>query len=155
MKDDNTGKKVSMQGEEEISDRLLDELSSCVAPIVRESLSEVRAQAQEGSADCELAREEEASRGRNLSSQQAKLLSELRVGVGVEVGTLEISAEELIDLYSGQSFEFEFDPDAPVKLRVGEELVAEAKFVLDGDKLALEVSSVFCDGDSKKSQPKD
>ncbi len=77
-----------------------------------------------------------------LTANQAKFLSEIEVNLGVEIGELELSAEDLIDLYSGQIFEFSFEPTNIVRLRVGEEQVATAKFVRQGENLALEIISV-------------
>ena len=78
----------------------------------------------------------------SLSIQQERFLSEVQVNLGVEVGKLCISAAQLIDLVPGQVFEFEFDPLAPVLLSLGEEEIGEARFVLQGEKLALEVMSL-------------
>lgn len=77
----------------------------------------------------------------SLSLEQAKFLSEVPVTLGVEIGNLLLSAEQLIDLLPGQVFEFQFDPHLPVRLLLGEEHVGSARFVMHGEQLALEVVS--------------
>jgi hypothetical protein len=77
-----------------------------------------------------------------LSRQQANVLADIPVTLGVKVGTLNITAGELIDLFPGQTFEFEFDPLATLKLCLGDEEVAEARFILQGTELALEITRI-------------
>ena len=86
-----------------------------------------------------------------LSMQQAKLLSEVQFSVGVEIGELSMSAEELIDLLPGHVFEFAFDPLEPVVLSVGEEEVAKARFVTRDGSLALEIISVGMGRENEKN----
>ncbi len=90
----------------------------------------------------ESAREIKRESGSLLTLQQAKFLSEIQVGLDVEIGKLSIPADKLIDLLPGQTFEFEFDPLLEVSLSLGGEKIAKAKFMLDGETLYLEVSSV-------------
>ena len=77
----------------------------------------------------------------SLSLQQAKFLSEVQVPLGVEIGKLSITADKLIDLLPGQVFEFEFDALQPVALFLSGEKIGEARFVLEGEKLALEITT--------------
>ena len=76
-----------------------------------------------------------------LSKRQLRCLSEIQVQLEVDIGRLQMSAEELIDLVPGKIFEFHFDPNEAVLLRVGEECIASAKFVVRDDVLALEILS--------------
>lgn len=79
---------------------------------------------------------------KSLSLPQAKRLAEITVPVEVEVGKLELSLEDLIDLFPGETFEFAFDPLAPLSLCMRGSEIAKAKFVLLEGKLALEIIAV-------------
>jgi flagellar motor switch protein FliM len=74
-----------------------------------------------------------------LSNSQARLLSEVHVNVEVQLGEIELSVSQLIDLLPGQRFNFEFDSLRPLKLKISEEEIGEAVFVKHGDQLALEI----------------
>jgi len=79
----------------------------------------------------------------SLSSVQAKLLSEIQVNVGVEVGTLCLNVEDLIDILPGKTFQFSFDEQKLLTLKLGEEEIAKARFVQEKGSLALEIISVM------------
>lgn len=91
--------------------------------------------------------QENTTKYKSLSFTQAKLLSQLTVPVEVEIGELELSVEDIIDLFPGEAFEFAFDPLSPLSLRIGGSEIAKAKFVLVESRLALEIISVKETGD--------
>lgn len=84
---------------------------------------------------------EEANK-KKLSAQGTVPVSEIGIGIQVEIGSLELSVQDLIDLSSGQTFEYEFDPMRPVTLCVGEEKIAQARFVQEDDRLLLQIVDV-------------
>lgn len=77
--------------------------------------------------------------GIELSTGQLRLLSDIQLEVALEVGQIILSAEQLLDLHQGQVFEVELDEKLPVTLRIGGEMIAEARFVLSDEQLALEI----------------
>lgn len=77
-----------------------------------------------------------------LSREQGDLLRSIEVEVHVEVGSVLMSAEQLIDLLPGHLFEFRFEADTPVVLRVGEEIIGTARFVAIEGGLGLEILEV-------------
>lgn len=76
-----------------------------------------------------------------LSLHQARFLAELQVEVGVEIGELRLSAEQLLDLQEGQVFELLCAADRPVVLRMGGETIAQGRLVLHEERLCVEISS--------------
>ncbi len=88
-----------------------------------------------------------------ISLTQVHALREMKLNVIVEMGTLQLSAEDLLDLVPGRVFEFEFDPARPVTLTVGTEAIGTAKLILHEGKLALEMLSVrSLDAEEQNSQ---
>lgn len=74
-----------------------------------------------------------------LSHRQVQLLSDLYVPLDVELANISIAADKLIDLAPGDILRCAFDPNEPVRLCVAGEVIAKAKFVKDGESLALEI----------------
>ena len=79
---------------------------------------------------------------KTLNHQQSKVLSDIQVPVHVDIGTITIQANELIDLIPGNSFEFNFDPKQEVDLRVGSESIGRARFVEKDGALGIEVTKI-------------
>ena len=88
-----------------------------------------------------------------LSQHQLRLLSELQVEISVEIGTLELSLEEVIDITRGKIFAFRYDETRPLALKIGEECIAFAQFVKDGEQLALQIISTDEEKVSELSAP--
>ena len=74
--------------------------------------------------------------------KHTRFLSEVRVPISVEVGTLSLSAEEVVNLTPGQAFDLIPDARRRLKLRVGEEVFAEAVLIADGEEYLLEIVSL-------------
>lgn len=79
-----------------------------------------------------------------ISSAQAQMLANLKVQISLEVGTLEMSVDELIDLLPGQIFQYALPSEQVVSLKLGGTKVAEAKLVCQDEKLGLKIINV-CD----------
>lgn len=86
--------------------------------------------------------EQEAEERRGEGSRVGRSFSELPVEVRVEIGSLALCINDLVDLSEGQIFEYEFDPEQKAKLIVGGETIAETLFVYEGEQLYLQVVSV-------------
>lgn len=78
-----------------------------------------------------------------LTQGQAKLLSEASVDLSVEIGSISMSIEDLIDLMPGELFEFRLEKGKLVTLKLGTKTIAEAKFVKKDGNFALEIISVL------------
>jgi flagellar motor switch/type III secretory pathway protein FliN len=74
-----------------------------------------------------------------ITASQAKLLNDIQIPVCVEIGELILTGAQLVDLLEGQTFEFMFDAHRPLALKVGSETIAFAIFVMDGERLELEI----------------
>jgi len=77
-----------------------------------------------------------------LSERQSKLLADVSVQVGVEIGVISLSAEQLLDMLPGQVLQVNIPSDIHLRLRIGADYFATAKFVRNGDKLALEIIEI-------------
>jgi len=64
------------------------------------------------------------------------------IEVGVEIGELQLTIDDLADLAPGTVFTYEFDPERPVSLLIGDERLAQARFVEQGGQLYLQIISV-------------
>lgn len=89
----------------------------------------------------------------HLSPHQLKLLSELQVEVSVEIGTLQLSLEEIIDIARGNVFAFAYDENRPVALKLGDECIALAQFVKKDEQLALQIISTADENLPEVSEP--
>lgn len=78
-----------------------------------------------------------------LTQAQAKILSEATVDLTVEIGSIIMSIEDLIDLMPGELFEFQVERGKAVNLKLGTKTIAEAKFIKQEGNFALEIVSVF------------
>ncbi len=90
---------------------------------------------------------------KKLNHQQAKLLSDIKVPINVEIGGVVISAEDIINFSSEQVLNFNFNPTSEVSLRVGSEVIAYGQLVICDGSLAVKITStdVSCeDGFSSK-----
>ena len=75
----------------------------------------------------------------SFSHEQVKLLSDLKFSIGVQIGGLNVSAHQLLDLSPNQFFEFEINPYTKLSLFIEGEKIATAKFISVNDKLGLEI----------------
>lgn len=82
---------------------------------------------------------------KNLNTQYKTAVENLGVSLSVELGVLEVSVSELIDLCPGKAIEFDVPLNESLRLRAGEETIAEAKLVERDQRLMLQVTKVFCD----------
>ncbi len=78
-----------------------------------------------------------------LTQAQAKILSEATVDLIVEIGSIVMSIEDLIDLMPGELFEFQVERGKVISLKLGAKTIAEAKFIKKEGNYALEIISVF------------
>ena len=86
---------------------------------------------------------DEQKEGLALSFEQVRLLSEVSVTLSIECGEIKINAEELLDLVPGKTFEVPIAKDALLYLRIGDEVLASARFIRQGTELGLEVLEVM------------
>ena len=77
-----------------------------------------------------------------FSHEQVKLLSDLKFSIGVQIGGLNVSAHQLLDLSPNQFFEFEINPYTKLSLFIEGEKIATAKFISVNDKLGIEIMEV-------------
>jgi len=77
-----------------------------------------------------------------FSHEQVKLLSDLKFSIGVQIGGLNVSAHQLLDLSPNQFFEFEINPHTKLSLFIEGEKIATAKFISVNDKLGIEIMEV-------------
>lgn len=77
-----------------------------------------------------------------LTTEQATFLADVRVPVTVELGLVNLSAAELIDLLPGAKFPFEIADEALITLRVGDESIGKAVFVEKNGGIGLQIVSV-------------
>ena len=77
-----------------------------------------------------------------LSPAQLKSLASVKIELGIEIGTLHISAAELIELLPGQICEYESGPLAEFVVRLGGEQAATARFISTESGLGLEILSI-------------
>jgi len=75
------------------------------------------------------------------------LLSFIDVSISIELGQFEMNCHDLLNLKKGELVHFEFPVDKQVSLRIGEEVIAKAKFVNVDGSVALQVTEIE-DGDS-------
>lgn len=80
---------------------------------------------------------------KTLTQAQAKILSEASVNLNVDIGSISMSIEDLIDLMPGEVFEFQLEKGKIVKIKLDAKTIAEAKFVKKDGSYALEIVSVF------------
>ena len=78
----------------------------------------------------------------SFSHEQVKLLSDLKFSIGVQIGGLNVTAHQLLDLSPNQFFEFELNPYTKLSLFIEGEKIATAKFISVNDKLGLEIVEV-------------
>ena len=77
-----------------------------------------------------------------FSNEQVKLLSDLKFSIGVQIGGLNVSVHQLLDLSPNQFFEFEINPYTKLSLFIEGEKIATAKFISVNDKLGLEIVEI-------------
>ena len=77
-----------------------------------------------------------------LTYEQTKLLNDLKLPINVQIGGLNLSAHQLLDLSLSQFFEFEIDPRTNLVLSIEGEEIAKAKFVVSDEKLGIEIIEV-------------
>ena len=75
-------------------------------------------------------------------NQVKKLMAGLRIELSLELGTVEISLNDLLDLAPGQVFHYDFDPGRPIKLLAAGEEVAEGILVLENEQVFLEITTI-------------
>lgn len=85
---------------------------------------------------------EESIESRVLTTEQVGFLSDVQVPVVVELGMVKISAAELIDMLPGSELPFEIEESGLVTLKVGDEAIAKARFVKNGDGIGIQIVSV-------------
>ena len=78
----------------------------------------------------------------SFSQGQVDFLKNLKLSVGIHVGGLNVSAQQLLDLSSGQIFEFEMNQYTKLSLFIDGERMATAKFTTVGDKLGIKIVEV-------------
>ena len=78
----------------------------------------------------------------SFSQEQVKLLRDLKFSIGVQIGGLNVSAHQLLDLSPNQFFEFEINPYTKLSLFIEGEKIATAKFISVNDKLGIEIVEV-------------
>ncbi len=81
-------------------------------------------------------------------------LADLGVCLSVELGKTRLSLADLIDLAPGASLEFELPVNGKVMLQAGEEQIAEAQLVSEADRLLLQVTQVFEEGEKNNETDK-
>ena len=79
---------------------------------------------------------------RELSPEQVRLLSSIELELRVEICSFSLSIDDVLDLVPGKIFAHELSTSAPVMLRLGSEVLAEARFVRQQGQLALQIISV-------------
>ncbi len=84
-----------------------------------------------------------------LSSIQQTALSQVQLSVDIDIGSLVITAKELVELEPGMVFAYEHGPQPGLNLRINGEVVAAARLVAIGEtkgetKLGLEILSTYC-----------
>ncbi len=77
------------------------------------------------------------------SAPAPAVLAQLRLEVGIEIGTVELSLDELIDLAAGQVFHLHYDPQRPLPMMMGEERIGECRLVEDGTVLMVQVEKIY------------
>ncbi|MDR2337656.1 MAG: FliM/FliN family flagellar motor C-terminal domain-containing protein [Deltaproteobacteria bacterium] len=77
-----------------------------------------------------------------FSGEQVRLLDDLKLTLGVQIGGLSVTAHQLLDLSPNQFFEFEINPHTSLSLFVEGEKIATAKFIAINDKLGIEIMEV-------------
>lgn len=81
----------------------------------------------------------EPPRRMEREAQPAVDLSDVTVELRIELGRLELSIEELLDLTPGARFQLTVAEPSPVALYLGEDLVVEGLLVCEGDEVFLEI----------------
>ena len=84
---------------------------------------------------------------RELSLRQARMLAELKIEIGVELGEIVTSADKLIDLVPGNTLEFSLDPEQALTLRLYGEYLGTGRLVRDAHGVSLEILSVAISGE--------
>ncbi len=72
-----------------------------------------------------------------------KAFFESKIELGIEIGSLEMSINDFIELAPGASFSYSFEAEKPLALMLGEEKLAEGRFVEHEGKLLLQIEKVF------------
>lgn len=80
-----------------------------------------------------------------LSGWEAQLFRDLGVKVAVEMGEVEMTALQLLNLCSGAAFKVQVVPEHEVKLSFEGEVVASGKLVQDGDEFLIEITEIHGD----------
>ena len=66
----------------------------------------------------------------------------LSVPLSIVIGTAEIPALRLFEMARGDLIDFEFSAFSPVKLMLAGETVAAGRLVKDGERIAVEITTV-------------
>ena len=85
----------------------------------------------------------EDSPANSYSVRQNRMLSQLEVEVGIELGSVSLSAAALIDWAVGEKVAFSVHPDDAVLLTIAGEKVAKAYLRKDGEELFLEIAELY------------
>jgi flagellar motor switch/type III secretory pathway protein FliN len=89
---------------------------------------------------------------KDILTLTSKILSDISVSINVDIGQMELSVRDLMDLYQGQVFEFRFNPEQEVVLKIGEEVIALARFIMKEEILGLSITEVKLELTEKRIQ---
>ena len=83
-----------------------------------------------------------AAEAGRLQAEQAELLAAVTVALGVQLGTIELSLEDLVDLVPGSRLAVRTEEEIEVELTLGGAPFACCRLVAEGGELFLEVKTL-------------
>lgn len=86
--------------------------------------------------------ENEKVSGSPLISKDLSLIGELEVELEVEIGSTLITVNDLYSLKKGNILKLDSQIDQPLKIRLGEKIVAEGLLVAIEDQYGIELTQV-------------
>jgi len=77
-----------------------------------------------------------------LDGRQLQLLSSVRVELSVEIGRLNLSLGDLLELSKGTRLDLQLQEDLPVTLSIDSVPIASGRVVFDGDEPSVEITEL-------------
>ena len=78
-----------------------------------------------------------------ITQAQSKILAETSVELSINLGNLMLTIEDLIDLTPGVIFQYEMEKEKFLSINLGDNKIAEGRFVKDKEDLAIEITKVM------------
>lgn len=83
-----------------------------------------------------------------LQLSEESVLAEIPVTLSVQLGELQLSAAELVELERGSVLAFDFDPLGPLSLSVGGVQVGTGRLAVEDEQFKLEITDLFEEEDA-------